>query len=107
MTRTLTLFALFGPAMLTACGNAPSPEAVAAATSEASFTVTGMTCSSCEVTIKTAVNNVDGVGSVQVDSDAGTAVVTFDPDKVSASDIAKAITATGYNAVVNDASRSQ
>ena len=102
MTRLITALLLFGaPAIgLTGCGSSPSPEAVAAATHKANYTVTGMTCSSCELTIRTAVNKVEGVGTVPVDAEAGPAEVTFDASKVSAAEIADAISATGYNAVV-------
>ncbi len=67
---------------------------------EASFAVSGMTCGSCAVTIRTALARMDGVGPVDVDVAAGIATVGFDPERVSPLDIAQAISATGYEAAL-------
>lgn len=101
MTRLL-LAACFAIAAIGCAtpGSAPSAEQQAAATATASFTVTGMTCASCGVTIRTALGHVDGVAEVKVDSDAGSATVRYDPGKITAERIAAAITDAGYPATV-------
>ncbi len=43
-----------------------------------SYSVTGMTCSSCQASVTEALAAVDGVREVQVDLDAGEAVVSMD-----------------------------
>jgi copper chaperone CopZ len=87
----------------TGCGSAafaPSSEQLAAATATASFTVTGVTCASCGVTIRTALGHVDGIAEVTVDADAGTATVRYDPGRVTPERIAMAITDAGFPATV-------
>jgi len=55
-----------------------------------------MTCSMCTVTIKKALQNVEGVQKVAVDYDAKTAVVTFDSHKTNSAALIKATTDAGY-----------
>lgn len=55
-----------------------------------------MTCSLCTVTIKKALQKVDGVQNVAVDYDAKTAVVTFDVHKTNSAALIKATTDAGY-----------
>jgi len=62
------------------------------------FAINNMTCAMCPVTVRKAMQKVDGVKSVKVDFDAKTADVTFDPAKASAKDIAEASTRAGYPA---------
>ena len=61
------------------------------------FTVTGMTCGNCERHVRQAAEGVAGVASVEVDRPANRATVSFDPAQTSASAIAAAITAAGYD----------
>jgi copper chaperone CopZ len=85
------------------CGSAssaPTAEEQAAATATAAFRVTGMTCASCGVTIRTALGKVEGVAEVKVDSDVGTATVRYDPARVMPERIAAVITDAGYPATV-------
>jgi mercuric ion binding protein len=102
------LGALSSPAVL-ACGgcastsSAEAPAAATAATSTATLRIEGMTCASCTVTIRTAANKLDGVGTIDVDVEAGRATVTFDAEKVSAEQIAAKITDAGYAATVQPA----
>lgn len=82
---------------------APSPEGqaeAAQAVQEATFRVDGMTCASCNVTVKVAAEKVRGVRSARADSEQGRAWVTFDPSIVSADRIAAAISETGYTATL-------
>ncbi|AMK79307.1 mercuric ion binding protein [Methylomonas methanica] len=58
--------------------------------------IENMTCSLCTVTIKKALQKVDGVQKVAVDYDAKTAVVTFDSHKTNNATLIKATTDAGY-----------
>ena len=68
----------------------------AGANKEATFKVSGMSCSSCENSVKNAVTKVDGVKTIDADSSAGTAVVAYDPAKTSEEKIAAAINTTKF-----------
>ena len=59
-----------------------------------------MTCAMCKITIKKALQSVDGVQKVSVDGDTKTADVTFDPQKASIETLIKATTNAGYPATV-------
>ena len=63
-----------------------------------SFTIENMTCALCPLTVKKAMESVDGVRSVEVDFDAKTATVVFDPAVTTADVIAAASTNAGYPA---------
>ncbi len=65
------------------------------------FTIENMTCPLCPVTVNKAMNNVDGVKSVDVDFDAKTATVRFDPTITTVDEIANASTNAGYPATVS------
>ncbi len=58
--------------------------------------IENMTCALCTVTIKKALQKVDGVQQVTVDYDAKTAVVTFDSKKTDSAALIKATTDAGY-----------
>ena len=60
--------------------------------------VSGMTCGGCASAIKTAVNKLDGVVTVDVDHEAGSTAVTYVKNKVTVSEIVKAINKTGFKA---------
>ena len=86
-------------------GTAPRPggSPVAAADAEAAlatvtFDVDGMWCALCPLTVKTAMERVDGVRSVEVDYRAQSATVAFDPILTSDAAIALASTDAGYPA---------
>ena len=64
----------------------------------ATFKVENMFCGLCPVTVKTAMEGVEGVQSVDVDFGAKTATVMFDPAVTSAEAIAAASTDIGYPA---------
>ena len=107
MTKTTTLLmaaAAIGVLGLGGLAVYSTPPADAAISSmlEASETVTfeieNMTCAMCPVTVRTAMNRVDGVHSVDVDFDSKTAVVNFDPAVASMDEIAQASTQAGYPA---------
>ena len=82
----------------------PHSEATSnAATQEMStkvFSIEKMTCKMCNITIRKAMEKVDGVVKATVDYDAKTATVLFDPNKASIEAIALASTNIGYPAKV-------
>ena len=83
----------------------PVPVAAAqAASSEqtTTFDVPGMTCALCPVTVRKAMESVEGVRLVTVDFDARTATVVFDPSKASIESIATASENAGYPAHVKN-----
>ncbi len=63
-----------------------------------SFAIEKMTCAMCPITVRKAMERVDGVQSVTVDYDTKTAIAVFDPAKTSAKAIADASTDVGYPA---------
>lgn len=75
-----------------------SPAVTVAEVQTATFTIENMTCALCPVTVKTAMERVDGVHSVRIDFAAKTATVVFDPAKASTEAIAAASTNAGYPA---------
>jgi len=72
--------------------------ALAAAPQTITLAVKNMTCSMCPITIRKALEKVNGVAQVKVDPDTKTATVTFDPDKTNAPALIKATTGAGYPA---------
>lgn len=68
----------------------------AASLSTTTLAVEGMTCGSCEVTIRVAVTKLVGVESVEVSYDRGSAVVHYDHARIAPEVIAQAITDLGY-----------
>ncbi|MBA3447297.1 MAG: heavy-metal-associated domain-containing protein [Pseudaminobacter sp.] len=69
-----------------------------AASQSATFAIQNMTCALCPVTVKNAMEGVDGVQSVDVDFDAKTATVIFDPSATTPDAIAAASANAGYPA---------
>lgn len=65
--------------------------------------VQNMTCSMCPITVRKALQRVEGVQSAKVDFDSKTASVTFDPQKTNTDALIKATTNVGYPATVRQA----
>ena len=82
---------------------APVPSAIETST----LTVAGMSCGGCATAVRNAVGKIDGVKSVEVDVEAGRAVVAYDPAKTNPSAIAQTITElSGFpTEVLREASR--
>src|SRR5258708_19670831 len=57
--------------------------AFAAPPQTATLAVENMTCGTCPIVVKKALERVPGVSATTVDFDRKTATVTFDPDKAS------------------------
>ena len=61
-----------------------------------SLNVTGMKCGGCESTVKTALQNLDGVADVQASFKDNKVEVEFDAAKISVDSIKQAISAAGF-----------
>jgi copper chaperone len=61
------------------------------------LTVTGMTCSGCEVAVTKLLSTVAGVESVTADHTANMVGVTFDPERVTPAVIREEIEGLGYD----------
>ena len=85
-------------AVTSVTANASSSQSAPAHAQVASFAIANMTCSTCPITVKTAMSKVNGVRSVKVDLNSKTATVEFDPTLTSAAAIAAASTNAGYPA---------
>lgn len=59
-----------------------------------------MTCAMCKITIKRALQGVDGVQVVNVDPESKTSTVTFSPQKTNIEALIKATTNAGYPATI-------
>jgi mercuric ion binding protein len=62
--------------------------------------VQNMSCAMCPITIRRALQGVDGVQSAKVDFDSKTASVTFDPKKTNIDNLNKSPTTLGYPAAI-------
>lgn len=76
------------------------PAASALAQQQTTFAIEHMTCATCPITVRRAMEGVPGVSSVQVDFAAKTARATYDPARTTAAQIAAASTNAGYPASV-------
>ncbi len=68
------------------------------------FRVTGMTCSACSAHVQKAVEKLEGAQAVQVNLLTESMVVEYDPDKLCAEEVCKAVKAAGYGATPTDLS---
>ena len=66
------------------------------------FAVEKMTCATCPISVRKAMQRVDGVKEVKVDFDSKTATVTFNSSVATASEIGNASTDVGFPASVLD-----
>jgi len=64
--------------------------------------VQNMTCALCPITIRKALQGVDGVNEAKVDFASKTAAVSFDPQKTTIAALIKATTNAGYPATARD-----
>ncbi|MBI3134738.1 MAG: mercuric transport protein MerTP [Bacteroidetes bacterium] len=64
---------------------------------EVEFTISGMTCASCEEHVNHEVNKLTGIISSGVSYENGNAVVEFDNSKTTIDEIEEAINSTGYS----------
>lgn len=71
-----------------------------------SFAIEHMTCATCPITVRRAMERVEGVYDVTVDFEAKTATARFDPARTTIKAIAAASTNAGYPARSIGANRS-
>jgi copper chaperone CopZ len=72
------------------------PLAVEVEAVETTFTVTGMTCSSCETVVEIALERTPGVQRAKVSHAKGEAIVEYDPKTTTPDKLKNAINQTGY-----------
>ena len=66
------------------------------------FDVAKMTCATCPIAVRKAMERVDGVKDVKISYDDKTASVRFDPTVTTATDIGQASTDVGFPAVAKE-----
>lgn len=93
LTRTLAAIMVLG---LTGLTGLTGPAAAGEQTQM--FAVENMTCAACPITVKKAMQDVEGVNAVEIDFSAKTATVTFDGGVVTPDAIADASANAGYPA---------
>ena len=71
-----------------------------AATKTVTLSVTGMTCEACPITIKKALNKVEGVETIEVNLEKKEALVTFDDAKTTVEALLEATKNAGYPSTV-------
>ena len=64
------------------------------------FDVEKMTCATCPIAVRKAMQRVDGVKDVEVSFENNSAIVTFDPSATTAAEIGQASTDVGFPAKV-------
>lgn len=102
ITAVIGLIALAGVAAVTVPPDARAGKTVeaqsAAAEQTATFAIEKMTCAACPITVRKAMERVEGVKSVSVNFEAKTATVIFDPTIATPAKIGSAATNAGYPA---------
>lgn len=73
---------------------------------QATFSIRNMTCATCPITVRRAMEGVPGVRQVTVDYETKAATVNFDPGQTDPDAIARASTEAGYPAQADSTSRS-
>lgn len=72
-----------------------------AATQTVTLSVSGMTCAACPITIKKALNKVEGVETIEVNLEKKEALVTFDDTKTTVEALLEATKNAGYPSTVH------
>jgi mercuric ion binding protein len=72
-----------------------------AATQTVTLSVTGMTCAACPITIKKALNKVEGVEKIQINLEKKEALIIFDDAKTTVEALLDATKNAGYPATVH------
>jgi periplasmic mercuric ion binding protein len=67
-----------------------------AAPQTTTLAVENMTCGTCPIVVKKALERVPGLTSTSVDFDKKTATVTFDPNRATSAKLTQAATAAGF-----------
>jgi copper chaperone CopZ len=69
---------------------------------KACFAIEGMTCATCGVTVKSAINKLQGIQTVKVSVERKNAMVEFEKGKANSETIKKSIDDVGYKATPLD-----
>ena len=69
------------------------------------LSVPGMNCAVCPITVRKALEQVDGVAIAKVDYDTKTAVVTFDDESTSVKKLREATTNAGLSGALSKLGR--
>lgn len=99
MKKILALV-LFGLTATTAMSAISAAAQTVAAEQTVTFAVDNMTCALCPITVKRAMEGVEGVRTVEIDFEARTATVVLDPSVTNAAAISSASANAGYPARV-------
>ncbi|WP_339747640.1 cation transporter [uncultured Maricaulis sp.] len=102
LAASLVAVAGFGLAAYNSAPVEANSVAAAEQTQTATFAIDGMTCAMCPITVRTAMSRVDGVESVDIDFEAKTATVNFNPAVTTTDAIGQASNDAGYPAHVSD-----
>lgn len=95
MRKTLLLaFLILAPLGIGAVS--PAVAAKTVTTKTVTLAVENMTCATCPITVRKALEKVPGVSKAKVNLDSKTATVTFDPAKAKVEDLTRATTEAGY-----------
>ena len=74
--------------------------AIAADARTATLHVPSMFCALCQISVRKALERLPGVIEAKADNNSKRAEVKYDPDKVSADDLAAALSKSGFPATV-------
>ncbi len=96
----VTIALVASPYLIRGAVDTAIAEAKTAGLNEVVLDVSGMTCAACDITVSRALTNLDGVEEAKVTFEPPQAVVKFDPEKVSVTDMEMATTNVGYPAKV-------
>lgn len=72
-----------------------------AATQTVTLSVPGMTCASCPITLKKALNKLEGVENIEVNLEKKEALITFDDAKTTVEALLEATKNAGYPSTVH------
>lgn len=102
MNKAIVLGIILGMATLVGSTYTVATESKAAVANQATatFSIEKMTCKMCDITIRKAMEKVDGVVKAKVDYATKTANVVYNPSKTNVKTIALASTNAGYPATV-------
>ena len=64
--------------------------------------VIGMACSACSANVENKLNSIEGINEASVNLVGRTALIDFDPSRVSLQEIKKQISDIGYDLVIDD-----
>ncbi|MBS4052076.1 MAG: mercury resistance system periplasmic binding protein MerP [Methylomonas sp.] len=98
-TLLLTLSLLAAPLFMQTV-HAELPNSAQTSSQSVTLDVRNMTCAMCPITIRKALQGVEGVNEAKVDFASKTAAVSFDPQKTGIEALIKATTNAGYPATV-------